>query len=110
MTASETPSPVFRNTSLTMRERFTPARSCSALTRIRANFRFVRFSAAVSSPRGGFFFRLAGFLHRRVIPLESGILVQDCLRRIGNSLRIGNLLVVGLANARIAQEADALPG
>ena len=55
MTASETPSFVFRNTSLTMRERFTPARLCSTFTRIRANFRLVRFSAAVSSRPGGFF-------------------------------------------------------
>src|SRR5690242_10254616 len=56
MTASETPSLVLRNTSLTMRQRFTPARSCSTWTRICANFRLVRFSASVSSPRGGFFF------------------------------------------------------
>ncbi len=56
MTASETPPFVFRSTSLTMRARFTPARSCSTFTRIRASLRLVRFSAAVSSPRGGFFF------------------------------------------------------
>src|SRR5207245_5773946 len=61
MTASDTPSLVLRNTSLTMRELFTPARSCSTLTRICANFRLLRFSASVSSPRGGFFFRLASF-------------------------------------------------
>ena len=57
MAESETPSLVFRKTSVTMRERFTPARACSTLTRMRASFRFVRFSAAVSFPRGGFFFQ-----------------------------------------------------
>lgn len=75
MTVSETPSLVFRKTSFTMRQRFTPDRACSTWTRMRANFRLVRFSAAVSSPRGGFFFRLAGFLDRWLVPLESGILV-----------------------------------
>jgi hypothetical protein len=90
-----------------MRQRFTPERACSTLTRMRANFRLVRFSAAVSSPRRGFFFPLASFLDRWVIPLESSILVQDCLRRIGNSFRIGNLLVVRLAHASMAQEVDA---
>src|SRR5271165_4227975 len=106
MAESESPSLVFRKTSFTMRERFTPARACSTLTRMRANFRFVRFSAAVSSPRGGFFFRLASLLDRWFVPLEAGILVQDSLRRIANSFRIGYLLVVGLANASPAQEVD----
>jgi hypothetical protein len=41
--------------------------------------------------------------------LEAGILVQDGLRRIGNSFGIGNLLVVRLAHARLAQEVNALP-
>src|SRR5436309_5861488 len=109
MTESDTPSLVFRNTSFTMRQRFTPERACSTRTRMRANFRFVRFSAAVSSPRGGFFFRLVSLLDRRVIPLEAGILVQDGLRRIGNGFGIGNLLVVRLAHACLAQEGDAFP-
>jgi hypothetical protein len=77
---------------------------------MRASFRFVRFSAAVSSPRGGFFFRPANFLHRRLIPLESGILIHDGLRRVDNSFRVGDLLVVGLARARTAQEGDPFPG
>src|SRR5258708_40364303 len=94
MTASDTPSLVLRNTSLTMRERFTPARSCSTLTRICANVRLVRFSASVSSPRGGFFFRLAGFLHCRLIALESAILVQGGRRRGGDPIRIGYLFVM----------------
>src|SRR3954452_23785067 len=104
MTESESPSFVFRNTSFTMRQRFTPERACSTRTRMRDNFRFVRFSAAVSSPRGGFFFRLVSLLDRRVIPLEAGILVQDGLRWIGNSFGIGDLLVVRLAHACLAQE------
>src|SRR5258707_9885637 len=98
MTASDTSSLVLRNPSLTMRERFTPARACSTLTRIRANFRFVRFSASVSVPRGGFVFRLAGFLDRRLIPLEPGILVQHRPRRVGDVLLIGDLLVVRFAS------------
>ena len=106
MTASDTPSLVFRNTSFTMRQRFTPASACSTLTRMRANFRFVRFSAAVSSPRGGFFFRLAGFLDRWLVPLKSGIFVQYRLRRIGNAFLIGNFFVVRLTDVGPAQEPN----
>src|SRR6185295_19528200 len=109
MAASDTPSLVLRNTSLTMRQRFTSARSCSTWTRICANFRLVRFSVSVSSPRGGFFFRLAGFLHRRLIALESAILVQGGLRRIGDPFLIGDLVVMRLARVRLAQVVDPLP-
>src|ERR1700733_11434787 len=109
MTVSDTPSLVLRNTSLTMRERFTPARSCSTLTRICANFRLACFSASVSFPRGGFFFRLAGFLHCRLIALESGILVQGGPRRIGDPFRIGYLFVVRLAGVRSAEVVNPLP-
>jgi ribose/xylose/arabinose/galactoside ABC-type transport system permease subunit len=56
---------------------------------MRANLRFVRFSAAVSSPRGGFFFRLASSLHRWFVPLESGILVQYRPRWIGDAFLVG---------------------
>ena len=109
MTASDTPSLVLRKASLTMRERFTPARSCSTLTRMCANFWLVRFSVSVSSPRGGFFFRLAGFLHRWLIALESGILVQGGLWRIGDSFLIGYLFVVRLAGVRSAEVVNPLP-
>src|SRR5436305_7434400 len=102
MTASDTSSLVLRNTSLTMRQRFTPARSCSTWTRIRASFRLVRFSASVSSPPGGFFFRLAGLLHRRLIALEPGVLVQGGPRRVGDPFLIGYLFFVRLAGARPA--------
>src|SRR5581483_7202098 len=108
MTESESPSLVFRKTSFTMRQRFTPASACSTLTRTRANLRFVRFSAGVSSPPRGFFFRLASFLDRRLVPLESGVLVQHRPRRVGDALLVGNLLVVRLAGAGLTQEADAL--
>src|SRR5256885_7055788 len=111
MTASDTPSLVLRNTSLTMRQRFTPARSCSTWTRICANFRFVRLSASVSSPRGGFFFRLAGFLHCRLIALESGILVQGGPRRVGDPFLVGYLFVMRLARVRLAEVVNPLsPG
>src|SRR6266481_1451209 len=108
MTASDTPSLVLRNTSLTMRQRFTPARSCSTWTRICANFRLVRFSAAVSSPRGGFFFRLAGLLHWRLIALKRRVLVQGGPGRIAQLLLVGYPLVVGLAGIRPTQEQDLL--
>src|SRR5207253_3323041 len=108
MTESETPSLVFRNTSFTMRQRFTPARACSTRTRIRANFRFVRFSAAVSSPRGGFFFRLAGFLHRWLVPLEPCVLIQHRPRWIDDAFSLGDRLVGRLAGAGATQEADSL--
>src|SRR5262249_37066675 len=111
MAASDTPSLVLRKASLTMRERFTPARSCSTLTRICANLRLVRFSASVSSPRGGFFFRLAGLLHRRLIALEPGVLVQGGLRRVGDLFLIGYLFLMDLARVRWAQVVNPLsPG
>src|SRR6185503_11251968 len=102
MAESEIPSLVFRKTSFTMRERFTPARTCSTLTRMRASLRFVRFSAAVSSPRGGFFFRLAGFLHRRFIPLKARIFVQHRPGWVGDAFRVGNRLVGRLAGVGAA--------
>jgi hypothetical protein len=108
MTTSETPSLVFRNSSLTMRDRFTPARSCSTWTRTRANFRLVSFSAAVSFPRHGFFFRLAGFFHCWLITLEAAIFVQGGLRRVGDPLRIGDPFLVRLARVRLAQVVNPL--
>src|SRR6476619_5790489 len=109
MTASDTPSLVLRNTSLTIRERFTPARSCSTLNRICANLRLVRFSASVSSPRGGFFFRLAGFLHCWLIALKPRILVQAGLRWVGAPFLIGYLFVVRLAGIRLAEVVNPFP-
>src|SRR5436190_15243682 len=109
MTASDIPSLVLRNTSLTMRHRFTPARSCSSWTRICANFRLVRFSASVSSPRGGFCFRLAGFDRCRLIALESGIFVQGGPRRVGDPFLIGHVFVMRLAWVRLAQVVIPLP-
>src|ERR1051326_6216930 len=107
MAESETPSLVFRRTSLTIRQRFTPARACSTLTRMRASLRFVRFSATVSVPRGGFFFRLAGLLHSWLVPLEAGILVQHGPRWIGDALAVSDLFVSRLAHVGAAQVADA---
>src|SRR5262245_19692047 len=109
MDASESPSVVFRNTSFTMRERFAPARACSTPTRMRASLRFIRFSPAVSSPRGGFFFRLAGPSHHRLVSLESAVLVQHRPRRVANPCLVRDPLVVRLARVRPAQEPDALP-
>src|SRR5438105_13651383 len=93
MTESEVSSPVFRSTSLTMRQRLTPASACSTRTRTRPSLRFVRFWAAVNSPPRGFFFRLARLGHRRLVPLEAAVLVQDRARRIGDPLPVGHTLV-----------------
>ena len=109
MTVSDTLSLVLRKTSLTMRERFTPARSCSTFTRICANFRLLRFSTSVSFPWGGFFFRLAGFLHCRLIALESAILVQGGLRRVGDPFLIGYLFLMRLAGVGLAEVVNPLP-
>src|SRR3954451_16932941 len=107
MTASETPSPVLRNTSLTMRLRLTPARACSTRTRTRPSFRLARFSAAVSSPPAGFFFRLAGPGPRRLVALEAAVLVQDRPRRVGAPLVVSDPLVRGAAGVGAAEEADS---
>src|SRR3954451_672910 len=108
MTESEAPSLVFRKTSFTARQRFTPASACSTLTRTPANFRFARFSASVSSPPGGFFFRLASFLDLWLVSLEPAVLVQHRLGRVGDVFLIGDLLVVTPAGVGATQEADAL--
>src|SRR4051812_398163 len=107
MTASEMSSAVFRKTSFTMRQRLTPAKACSTRTRICPNFRLVRFSAAVNSPPAGFFFRLAGFLDRRLVPLERAVLVQDRPGRIGDAFVLGDAFVGDLADVRAAQKGDA---
>src|SRR3954451_9520239 len=85
---------LFRNTSLTTRLRFTPARACSTRIRSRASLRFAPFSSAVSSPPRGFFFRPAGLLHRRLIPLERSVLVKGGARRVSQSLVVGHPFVV----------------
>src|SRR5437660_492724 len=108
MTASETPSAVFRKTSLTMRQRFTPAKACSTRTRMRPNFRLVRFSAAVNAPPAAFFFRLAGLHSGWLVSLEAAVLVQHGPRRIGDPLVVGDALVRCPADVGAAQEADPL--
>src|SRR4051794_36898993 len=107
MTESETSSAVFRKTSLTMRQRFTPASACSTRTRIRPNPRLARFSAAVSSPPRGFFFRLARLGHGGLVPLKAAVLVQHRAGRVCDALSVGDGLVRPAALAGPAQEADA---
>src|SRR5436190_171631 len=72
MDSSDNPGFVFRNTSLTIRLRFTPAMACSTRTRIRASLRLARFSAFVSSRPRGFFFRLF-----RPLPTSLGAVDDD---------------------------------
>src|SRR5262245_4033405 len=107
MTESETPSAVFRKTSFTMRQRFTPAKACSTRTRTCPSFRLVRFSAAVNSPPGGFFFRLAGLHSPWLVSLETTVLVRDRPRRIGDPLPVGDAFVCRPTTAGTAQKADA---
>src|SRR4051812_46448148 len=107
MAESETSSAVLRSTSLTMRHRFTPAKACSTRTRIRPNFRLACFSATVSSLPRGFFFRLARLGHCRLVPLESGVLVQHRAWRIVDPLLVGDRLIRQPALIGLTQEIDA---
>src|SRR5437764_11738944 len=104
MTESESPSLVFRKTSLTARQRFTPAGACSTLTRTRASLWFVRFSARVSSPRGGFFFPLASFFARWLVPLKPGGPLHHPLPRAGYGFLTGPHLVMARAGAGSPQQ------
>src|SRR5258707_11209912 len=108
MDVSDNPGFVFRKTSLTIRLRFTPAMACSTRTRSCASLRLTRFSAAVSAPPRGFFFRLADLLHRRLIPLKACVLVQRGTGWIRQVFLIGDPLIVGLAGAGRAEEHDLL--
>src|SRR5438309_6136451 len=99
---------LFRNTSLTIRLRFTPAMACSTRTRSFASLRLAPFSAAVRSRPRGFFFRLAGLLHRWLVPLKPRVFVQDGARRIAQVLLIGDPLVVGRAGISPAEEQDVV--
>src|SRR5947209_115278 len=108
MTASEVSSSVLRSTSLTMRQRLTPASACSTRTRMRPSLRFVRFWAAVNSPPRGFFFRLVRFGHRWLVPLESAFLVQGGTWRIGHAFPIGDALIRHPALVGLAQVVDTL--
>src|SRR6266446_4078707 len=108
MDTSERSAFLFRKTSLTIRLRFTPAMACSTRTRSCANFWLAAFSAAVSSRPRTFFFRLAGLLHRRLIPLKPQVLIQDGAGWIAQVLLIGNPLVVSLSGVRPAEEEDLL--
>src|SRR5438067_13339796 len=93
MTESAVSSPGCRSTSLTMRQRLTPASACSTRTRMRPSWRFVRFCAAVNSPPRGFFFRLVCFRHRRLVLLEAAVLVQCGAVWVGDPFPIGDPFV-----------------
>jgi len=108
MEASDIPDFLLRKTSLTIRLRFTPAMACSTRTRSRASLWLASFSVAVSSRPRGFFFRLAGLLHRRLITLKPCVLIQGGPGRITQVLFIGDALVVGLARIRLTEEQNLL--
>src|SRR5439155_20279736 len=52
--------------------------------------------------------RLAGLLHRWLIPLKPRVLVQGGARRIAQLLLVGDPLVVGGAGISPAEEQDAV--
>src|SRR5260370_41491194 len=104
MDTSDNPGFVLRNTSLTIRLRFTPAMACSTRTRIRAKLRLARFSASVSSRPGGFFFRLAGLLDRRLIPLKPCILIQGGARGLTQMRLVDEVFVGRLPGVRTSEE------
>src|SRR5947209_1996213 len=110
ITESEAPSAVFRKTSLTARQRLTPASACSTRTRTRRSLRLAHRTVAVSSPPAGFFFRPAGRNPRRRVALEAAVLVQGGPRRIRNRLPVRHPLVRRAARVRPAQEADPSAG
>ena len=110
MDASDNPGFLLRKTSLTTRLRFTPAMACSTRTRSRASLRLARFCAALSSRRGGFFFRLPGLAHRRLVALEARVLVQGGARRVLQVRLVGDPLVVGGAGVGAAEEQHPLGG
>src|SRR5437588_660697 len=80
-----------------------PAKACSTRTRMRPNFRLVRFSAAVNAPPAAFFFRLAGLHSGWLVSLEAAVLVQHGPRRIGDPLVVGDALVRCPADVGAAQ-------
>src|ERR1700737_1550015 len=108
MDSSDNSDFLLRKTSLTIRLRFTPAMACSTRTRSFASLRLTCFSTAVSSRPRGFFFRLAGLLHRRLIPLKPCVLIQGGTGWIRQLFLIGDPLVVRLTRIRPAEEQNLL--
>src|ERR1700722_4597829 len=60
-------------------------------------------------PSGRLLLRLVGYYYRWLVPLKSGVFVEDRLRGIANGFIISNLFVMGLADTSVAQEADTVP-
>src|SRR3954470_14270273 len=104
MASSDSPGFLLRKTSLTIRLRFTPAMACSTRTRTRESARLARFCCSVSAPPGGFFFRLAGLADRWLVPLKPRVLVQGGARRVGQTLLVGDPLVIHRPSPRGTEE------
>jgi hypothetical protein len=96
MTRSEKPGLRLRKTSLTMRQRLTPAMTFSTRTREPARSWLSQRSETVKSLPFDFF-RLEGQHSGRLIALKASVLMKGSVRRIGDSLLIGQFLVMGLA-------------
>lgn len=108
MEAWDIPGFLLRKTSLTIRLRFTPAMACSTRTRSRASLWLASFSVAVSARPRGFFFRLAGLLHWRLITLKPCVLIKGGPGRVGQVFLIGDALVVSLTRIRLTEEQNLL--
>src|SRR5262245_55697414 len=108
MTESEVPSAVFRKTSFTIRQRFTPASACSTRTRIRPSFRLARLSAAVSSPPPGCFVAPARPRTCWLVSLEAAVLVQERARWVDDPLPVREALVCRTAGLGATEVVDAL--
>src|SRR5438045_2002013 len=106
MDTSDNPGVLFRNTSLTIRLRFTPAIACSTRTRICDSLRLTRFFALVKARPGGFFFRLTTLRDRRLILLKARILVQGGSRRVTQVRLVGDALVMDVASVGPTEEQD----
>lgn len=102
MTRSEKPALVLRNTSLTMRQRLTPAMVFSTMIRVPAMNSLSQASAILNAWPFGFFWlkcqHAFGF-----IALKAGVFAQRGSGRIGDGLCIGQLLVMRLTADHRAQ-------
>src|SRR4029450_2452321 len=97
ITRSEMPSVVRRKTSLTIRQRLTPAMACSTTIRTEEMIRFRKRSSMLSAcPLG--FFGLGGQHTLWLIALKAGVFIKGGIDRIGHFGLVCRFLVMGGAH------------